>query len=148
MKLHDNVLDSRDIIDRIEELSTDMFPKFNEQMFIDDKDEEESIDDTDDENFRAWLEKLAPTDDEAYELLALLKLQDECEDYSDWEHGETLIHANYRVDYVAELIKDSGDLPRDVPHYIAIDWQKTADNIEWDYARVELDGEEYLIRSC
>ena len=41
---------------------------------------------------------------------------------------------------------DIGDLPKDLPAYIVIDWDKTANNIEADYTTVDYDGVEYLIR--
>lgn len=116
-----DIIDSRDIIARIEEL---------EELI-----EGEGCDDTCDE-YRAELE-----------TLKALAEQGESES-SDWIHGETLIHRRYWVDYVADLLADCGDLPRDLPHYIEIDWEATAGNIEADYASINFDGQEYLIRSC
>ena len=41
-------------------------------------------------------------------------------------------------EFVEELLKDIGDLPHDLPHYIYIDWEKTAECIMQDY--FEIDG--------
>jgi hypothetical protein len=47
-----------------------------------------------------------------------------------------------------DMLADCGTLPRDIPWYIEIDEEATAKNIEMDYASVDFDGVEYLIRSC
>ena len=144
----EDLLDSRDIIDRIQELAKFQIEVFNEQQSLEDDDDLQiEEEDYNNDHFRYWL-KEAPSDEEREELKALLALNDECEGLSDWTHGETLIHSNYWVEYVEGLLIDCGDLPKEIPHYIAIDWEKTADNIEQDYMRVDFDGEEYLIRNC
>lgn len=47
-----------------------------------------------------------------------------------------------------ELLEDIGDIPRDMPHYLVIDWEATARNIAVDYTQVDFDGVTYYIRSC
>ena len=81
---------------------------------------------------------------EAEELAELEELESEI---SEWRHGETLILDSDFVDYVEEMLKDCGDLPKDIPWYIAIDWQKTADNIAIDYSTVIYQGQDYYVRS-
>lgn len=81
---------------------------------------------------------------EAEELAELEELESEI---SEWRHGETLILVSDFVDYVEEMLKDCGDLPKDIPWYIAIDWQKTADNIAIDYSIVTYQGQDYYVRS-
>lgn len=128
-----NVIDSRDIIARLEELQDEL-------------DAIEQDDDlSDDERKEAVAEWHEDNDDE---YLPLVALNDECEGYGDWQYGETLIHRSYWVDYCIEMVSDTGDLPKEIPAYIEIDWSKTADNLEADYASVEFDGQEYLIRNC
>lgn len=117
----DDIIDSWDIIKRIEEL----------EGLI----EGEGCEDT----CKEYQQEL--------EALKALAEQGESES-SDWSYGETLIHRRYWVDYVQELLADCGDIPRNLPHYIEIDWDATANNIEADYATVDFDGVEYLIRSC
>lgn len=114
----DSVIDSRDIIERIEYL----------------------------QSLTECGEEIDP--DLLEELETLKELAEECEQYaSDWVYGETLIHRAYFEQYVEEMLQDCGDLPRNLPHYLYIDWEKTAGCIEQDYATVDFDGEEYLIRS-
>lgn len=145
----EDLLDSRDIIDRIQDLAKFQIEVFNEQLSLEDDDDLQIEEDNYSHIlFRRWLKEGEGIDEERDELIKLLELQDQCEDLSDWEHGETLVHASYWVEYVEGLLIDCGDLPKEIPHYIAIDWEKTADNIEQDYMRVDFDGEEYLIRNC
>lgn len=41
------------------------------------------------------------------------------------------------VDFVQNLLEDCGDLPKDLPHYIAIDWETTARNLMYDYSSAD-----------
>lgn len=87
------------------------------------------------------------TDDEKCELDALIKLDEEGRDYApDWEYGATLIRDSYFTDYARELLEDCGDIPKDIPHYIAIDWDRTAENIRVDYTPVDFGGITYWVR--
>jgi len=134
----DKIIDSRDIIERLADIRESLESSSgkdcgdfgSEQGWIEYMEADQNVD-----------------ENELKEFKALLNLQDQCECYSDWQYGETLIHADHWLDYVEDLLIDCGDLPRDIPHYIAIDWEKTADYIESDYTRVDFNGEEYLIRS-
>lgn len=74
-------------------------------------------------------------------------LEDASDEVGEWIHGEALIHEDYWVEYVEELCKDIGDLPKDVPWYIAIDWEKTADNIKMDYSELTIAGHTYFYRA-
>ena len=122
----DDVIDSRDVIERIETLESDLA---------------DFLDETDGalpENFHEW-------DD----LETLRALAAECSSLSaNWEYGETLIRYSYWENYVQEMLEDCGIIPKDLPWYIAIDWETTADNIAQDYSVVEFDGINYYIRNC
>lgn len=63
----------------------------------------------------------------------------------DW-YPITLIAESHFTDYCVDLLDDCGDLPRDLPSYIAIDWDKTADNLKVDYSEIEIGGSTYLYR--
>lgn len=123
----DDIIDSRDVIARIEELETLKldWEAAKEQKTFDVEFSEEDAD----------------------ELKVLLALQEEAKGYApDWRHGATLIRDSYFVDYCEELLKDIGDLPKDIPGYIEIDWKKTADNIKVDYTSVEFGDVTYWVR--
>ena len=63
----------------------------------------------------------------------------------DW-YPITLIRDSYFVEAMQELMQDIGDLPRNIPDYLAIDWEKTADNLRVDYSSIEIDGTDYWYR--
>jgi len=134
----DEIIDSRDVIERIEELEGEL-ESAHEALNIE-------------PSFASWVKDqrlFSSSDhfDEATELHALKKLQDEAEGYApDWRYGATLIREDHFTEYCQELLDDIGDLPKDLPGYIAIDWDKTADNLRVDYTEVDFDGTTYLVR--
>lgn len=46
--------------------------------------------------------------------------------------------------YVQELLEDAGEVK--VPHYVVIDWDATAENIQQDYSSIEINGVTYWWR--
>lgn len=114
----DDYIDSRDVDERIEEL---------EEI---EQDDEQELDEWDQE-----------------ELDNLRKLKEQCEGYSNWKYGETLIRESALQDYVQEFCEDCGYISKDFPWWIEIDWGKTADNVSQDYTTVDFDGVDYYIRS-
>jgi len=119
----DLVIDSRDIIGRIEELRAE-------------RDHEE--------DGAKWMREHP---EEAAELALLESFQEEAEGYADdWHHGVTLIRDDDFVRFTRDLLKDHGTIPRDLPWYVVIDWEATAKHIRADYTAVDLDGVTYWIR--
>ncbi len=126
----DDVIDSRDVIARIEELVSER------DAFEDDP--------TDGSSRHTWA---GDNPDDAAELAVLQALAAEAEDYApDWHHGETLIRDTYFTDYAMELLEDIGDLPKNLPSYVVLDEEATARNIRLDYTSVDFDGVKYWIR--
>jgi len=123
----DNILDSRDVESRINELESER----------DDYNEHPDCDDVD------WKTRYP---EDHLELEHLVALRDDLEGYCEWDAGETLINRDYFVEYVEEMCKDIGDVPRNIPSYIEIDWEATANNIEADYTSGYWDGQEFLVR--
>jgi len=68
------------------------------------------------------------------------------EEISEWQDGATLIPEDEFTEYCQELLEDTGDLPKDIPHYIVIDWEATANNLRVDYTEVEYQGTTYLVK--
>jgi hypothetical protein len=179
----DNILDSRDVIKRQEELNderealvetvqeaSDALAELVEMevgsdpAIVHDKAEEAELVLTIDEDgekienekleelqeaFRDATEELNDWDcDNKEELDALTALCEEGEsNCSDWIHGEALIREDHFEDYCQELVKDIGDMPRNIPSYIEIDWSKTANNLKVDYTEIDYGGVTYLVRS-
>lgn len=118
-----NTIDSRDIIERIEELR---------EM----RDQYEDGEEFERENR-----------EEASELHALEMLQDEAQGYaSDWRYGVTLVRDSYFPDYVQSLLVDCDVVPPNLPWYVVVDWDATADNVRQDYTEVDFGGVTYLVR--
>lgn len=63
----------------------------------------------------------------------------------DW-YPVTLISERTFEDHARELLEDCGTIPKDLPWYVAIDWETTAQNIQGDYTPVEIDGSTYWYR--
>lgn len=122
----DSVIDSRDIIERIEEL----------EIIKDDL----LLDNPSGATVALWLQG-----DVGQEYTTLKELAEECEQYaSDWTYGEQLIHRDYFEAYMDEMIEDCYELPQDLPYWMSI--KLDYDALEQDYTSVDFDGEEYLIR--
>lgn len=132
----DSTIDSRDIIERIDDL-------YGERaQWVDERTDAESGD----WQAVAFLWKLAHPDESA-ELAALEKLAEEAEGYADdWTHGVTLIRDDYFTDYARELLEDCGTIPRDLPTWVEIDWEATARNVRMDYTYVNFGGVTYWVR--
>lgn len=154
-----DLLDSRDIIERIEELESELLDVFNEQQKIegftvsDDSEEIYQAEDSNDELFVNWLSDCRLEEAEEFKALKALAEQGEAES-SDWIHGETLIARSYFVDYITDLIHDCYEMPKEMgsgswPYrHMTIDYEEAAKEAEQDYASIYFDGSEYLIRSC
>jgi hypothetical protein len=134
MNLYDDVIDVRDIIERLEELEALLH---------------EHLAKHDDSCIGDWAE-VSP--EEHKELSMLVSLMEEMAGYGgdeqwrgDW-YPLTLIRESYFVDYVQEMLEDCGEIPKDLPHYIHIDWQATARDVQVDYTPIDVDGATYFYR--
>ena len=126
-------LDTRDLQERLEELEGE---RTDLQEAVSDAEGEEEKQ-TAQEELDVW------EGDNLEELEALRGLKDEV---SEWDDGNTLVPEDDWIDYVQELLIDIGDLPSDLPWYIEIDWEKTAENIAQDYGTVDYMGATYYYR--
>ena len=138
-----DVLDVRDIIERFEELD-------KERELLADAIPGEGDEDTDAEiKVEALKEWDEDNGDEWKTLKALLEeLNGDGGDHQwkgDW-YPVTLIRDTYFVDAMRDLVQEIGDLPKNIPGYLAIDWEQTADNLRADYSSVEYDDVTYWYR--
>jgi hypothetical protein len=152
----EDILDSRDIIKRIEELESDrqnLIDATQEaQEAIDayegdtEGDEFDTLHDTMDaarDEMNAWGET-----DEGRELTALKALEEEASGSPDWIHGEALIRDSYFQDYAEQLADDLGAIdPKAANNWPTchIDWEEAADALKADYMEVAFDGVAYWI---
>lgn len=137
-----NILDTRDLSKRREELKEEIlnsflenFPQYKEMTdyFEDIRFEEEELE--------SWKEDF---EDELEEIKEIDIIEDEFG--SEFEYGVTLIDVDNWVEYVEELLEDLGYIPKDFPSWIKINWEATANNVEQDYIEVEYRGNSYLGR--
>lgn len=139
----EEIIDSRDIIARIEHLESERQPLVDA---IDEADENE----IGSESLLDAQEKLDEWDesDEGQELKALQSLAEEAEGYApDWNHGEALIHDSHFEDYAREMAEDIGAISGDEKWpCTCIDWEKAASELQQDYTAVEFSGVTYWIR--
>lgn len=158
-----SVIDSRDVIERIDYLQTLLQEEIDKLNAINRRDAEErgalfaEIEtDLDDAREVADLQRLrvfSETNEEVEELANLLSLRDQSDDCGDWVYGATLIHTEYFVDYTEELIKDCYDLPKEMKsgqwpwRHITIDYEAAARELEQDYTLVTFGSEDYFIRN-
>jgi hypothetical protein len=135
----DSVIDSRDVISRIDELEAERDDARGEW-------DGESLTDKPDA-LTEWEEDFGD------ELRALLKLQEEAEGSPDWTHGETLIRDSHFTDYIEQLIDDCYELPKELTsgqwpwRHIQVDFEAAAEEAKYDYMSVDFDGVEYWIRA-
>ena len=122
---YDDVIDSRDIIERIEELES-MIEDNNELS----EDEQEEL------------------DNEIEELKILQELAKDGEDYSeDWKYGVQLIRDSYFTEYAQELAEDTGMMEKEVRWpYTCIDWEWAARELKYDYTSIDFNGITYWVR--
>jgi len=128
-----DIIDVRDIIERIEELDTEY------EVFVGDDDS--------DEIRAAW-----DATDAGAELSTLLMLMEDLKGYGGDEQwrGEwyplTLISESYFTQYVEEMLIDCGTIPSDLPSWVHIDWETTAKEVKHDYSTIDINGLEYFYR--
>lgn len=134
----DDVIDIRDVIARFEELESER--EDLESVIADDESDDAQT-------------ALTNWDDEHFGELELLRgLLKDLESYGgdeEWRGNSyplQLIHPDYFTKYVRELLVDCGDIPADLPDYVEIDWDATADNVRVNYSIVDVDGVEYFYR--
>lgn len=146
----DDIVDSRDIIKRIDDLESlrDDWQANHDLPDYVDVSESLAPESWNDEQTDKWIEWEESEDGE--ELTALKALQDECEGYSDWRYGESLIRDSYMDESWAEQeLKDLGYLLDDLPNLISsnINWKGVLEDLQQDYTEVDWDGVKYWMRS-
>ena len=150
---YDDVIDSRDIIARIEELTDE---RDTLQSVINEMIESPPMNDADEGEFEDYALELSDAKyaledwSGADELAALESLQREAEGYcDDWHYGAPLIRYSYFKDYAMKLADDLGCMDSTQASswpFTCIDWDQAAEELKQDYTSVDFDGVEYFIR--
>lgn len=136
------IIDTRDLIERRDELKQNILDSFLE-IFPQYEDQTEEYEDIlfDEEEIQSWKEDW---EDEIKEIEEINNIEDECREF---DFGETLIREDEWEDYVKDLLEDCGYIPKDFPSWIEIDWDATANNVKQDYSEVEYQGDTYYFRA-
>ena len=145
----DNVIDSRDVIARIDEL-TDERDNHTPQCVTCGCEDTCDTENHEPHDFVPEPSTLwgAEYPEDEQELADLIALQDEADGSPDWQHGETLIRDSYFEDYARELAEDCGMLKdADTWPGRCIDWGRAAGELQQDYMSADYDGITYWIRS-
>lgn len=117
-----DIIDSRDIMERVAELT----------------------------ELRAEATDDAPMDDDdLMELAKLESLVDEAANCAgDWPDGAALIAEHHFEEYAQELAEDIGAVPKDLSWPAChIDWTAAAEALKMDYSSVTYGTTEYWVRS-
>lgn len=128
---YEDVLDSRDIVARVEQLQAIREPGPVPDGVLEDEDYA-----TDQDSLFA-------------ELATLENLIRDINYYSgdDAEDGVTLIRDSYFTSYAIELAEDLGAVPEEYTWPTScIDWEKAARELQMDYTPVEFNGVTYWVR--
>ena len=140
----DDVIDSRDVIARIEELR-DTLEALREEF--------DSNPANDGVDFANWSRnQTAMTSEEVDELAALEKLVEEASGSPDWTYGESLIRESYFTDYIEQLIDDCYEMPKELNsgewpwRHVTVDYAAASEEAKADYIECDFDGVAYLIR--
>ena len=127
LDLSADIIDTRDIIARIEELEDEMQGEIPEGT--------------------TW-----EGTEQAEELAALTAIMADLKGNGgdeqwrgDW-YPVTLVREDYFTDYARDLCFDTGTIPSDLPEWVEIDWERTALNVRYDYTSTEINGVTYWYR--
>ena len=120
IRITDPIIDSRDVIDRIEDL-------------------EDQLDDT---------SALADDQDLQDELDIWRLFQQEGDPAEDWAFGVMFIADDHFVTYAQELAEDIGSVPRDDTAwpFTCIDWEAAAEALQVGYTPITVAGRTFWAR--
>lgn len=156
---YQDVIDSRDVIARIEELESlqsnlgdavDAYRTAYEKWLSSEEEYGPSADELlDAETLKSNAEDSFGEDEEK-ELEDLQSLAEDASGSPDWVYGETLIRDSYSEEYAQQLAEDCGYLDQKGTNrwpFTCIDWEKAARELQYDYFSCEFSGITYWIRS-
>lgn len=139
-----NILDSRDIEELIEELeaekeaSEEASTEYIEALGIYNGATEEERADMEEPD------QPEPMDEDRAELLKCLRSMRDDVGSGEWPYGLTLIHDTYFEEYAQDLAEDCGMMDKEPQWpYTCIDWEKAAQELQYDYSSVDVDGQTY-----
>lgn len=139
-----DVIDSRDITNRIEELEDERM-ETSKDAESDHLQDGESAEDAADFAMCALNEWDRSGDGEALRILKAIANEAE-HTAPGWPRGKILIRDSYFQTYLKALCEETGDIPSDLPPYIIIDWERTTKCIRENDVAIDYNGVQYWIR--
>lgn len=136
-------LDTRDLSETREELKQAIL-----DSFLGNFPHYEDITDTF-EDIRFEEEEIESWKEDWYTELEVIEAINEVENEvgNEWEYGVALIEEDDFEDFVEQDLEDCGYISKDLPSWIIIDWEATANNVKQDYSEVDYQGRTYLFRA-
>ena len=138
------MIDTRDLVEKREELQTNLVDSFNEYFDTEIEDFDEltkHISNSEDEDVEEW------RDDKVYDFEHIDEINELEDEISEFPFGATLIPEDEFEDYCKDLVEDCYDLDN-VPEFIKnnINWSGIASDLSVDYSEIKYQGETYLYR--
>ena len=136
-----DVLDSRDLQERLEELETELEALTEDLEAAEEENDEAAVSDAE-QAIEEWKEE------NQEEIDALTALKDYCWD-SGWRYGIAFVAEEDFEEYAQELAADLyGEEIRNAHWpFDCIDWEQAADALRQDYSAIDYQGTTYLFRS-
>ena len=134
--------DTRDLAEKRDELKQEILDSFLEN-FPHYEEMTESFEDIlfEEEEIESWKQDWQ---EEIDQITCIDEVEDEIG--SEFDFGVTLIPEDDFTDYVEDLLKGCGYISDDLPSWVEIDWESTAENVKQDYSELEYEGESYFYR--
>ena len=139
------MIDTRDLVEKREELQTNLVGSFNEYFDTEIEDFDEltkHISNSEDEDVQEWRDD---NSDDFEHIKEIDELEDEISEFS---FGEILILEAGFIEYCEDMVADCYYLTN-IPSFIRynINWEGVASDLRVDYTNVTYQGVSYLVRA-
>ena len=139
------MIDTRDLVEKREELQTNLVDSFNNYFDTEIEDFDEltkHISNSDNEDVEEW------RDDKVYDFEHIDEINELEDESTEFSFGETLIPNDDFTEYCKDMVEDCYNL-KDVPDFIKdnINWEGVASDLGVDYSNVTYQGVSYLVRA-
>ena len=139
------MIDTRDLVEKREELQTNLVDSFNNYFDTEIEDFDEltkHISNSDNEDVEEW------RDDKVYDFEHIDEINELEDEITEFSFGETLIPNDDFTEYCKDMVEDCYNL-KDVPDFIKdnINWEGVASDLGVDYSNVTYQGVSYLVRA-
>lgn len=95
------------------------------------------------------IEDGSATSEDFAAFIMLGQFKQECIDAnSDWKNDYPIVNEQFFTEYSMSLLEEAGDLPKDLPWYIVVDYEKTAFNMRQDWNVVHCGSDRFYVRNA